>query len=616
MIKKLNLMILIIGLLCCVLVGRLAWLQLVRGDKYGKIARFNVVRKTYVAAPRGLILDRNGLVLAKDVPRLNICAVLYEIDDINVFARKLSKVIDMKPDRIIKLLKANEDNIYQKVVIKPKADMATMMKVAEIQADLPGLYLEVQPVREYPNGECLSHILGYVGEITDDELKETANKTRKQGDVIGKDGLEKFYDPYLQGRFGEKEEVVNAAGKVVGELKETQPKPGYNLYLTIDLRLQQAVEKILKTYIDSLSIICKERLAGSAILMDAKSGEVIAMASYPGFDPNMFARGISNKEYSALIKREDYPLLNRNICGGYPAASTYKMITGAAALQERICTRYSPFYCSGQYKVGNSTIWCFVKSGHGKIDFPESIAESCDTVFYFLGESLGIDRLVSYSKQFGIGQKTGIDLPGETRGLLPDPKWKQHDLKEHWYTGDTVNLSIGQGYLAVTPLQMAVATQIVANRGFAYRPHLLGKAEKCDGTLLRRFPGVVFRKAKVDPANFDAIADGMALAVKKGTAKRLKVKGLPFAAKTGTAESFPCPENPHGRNHTWVVGFGPTDNPNVVLTVFLERSGGLAGETAVSLADEIMEEYAKIYGDGPINKEPEKEENTVSASPR
>jgi penicillin-binding protein 2 len=246
-----------------------------------------------------------------------------------------------------------------------------------------------------------------------------------------------------------------------------------------------------------------------------------------------------------------------------------------------------------------------VKSGHGKIDFPESIAESCDTVFYFLGESLGIDRLVKYSKQFGIGEKTGIDLPGEIKGLLPDNEWKTKVLKEQWYTGDTVNLSIGQGYLSVTPLQMAEVTGVVANRGFMYRPHLLGRVERHDGMELKRFPGVISRKTKINPEHFDAVADGMSLAVKKGTAKRLKVKFMrSFAAKTGTAESFPCPENPNGRNHTWVVGFGPTEDPQVILTVFLERSGGLAGETAVSLADEIMAEYGKYYGSGPINPKP------------
>jgi len=583
------------GIACLLLIGRLAFLQLLMGDRYGKIARFNIIRTRLITAPRGEIRDCRGRVLACNVPRLNVCAVLKEIDDIGIFARKLAPLIGYSPERIIKTISKHKGNPFQKIVIKPKVDTEVMMKVAECQGDIPGLYLEVLPVREYPYGESASHIIGYVGEITSEELVKPRYRERRQGDIVGKDGIEKYYDQYLQGKPGEIREVVDVSGRVIKVLGKTQPKPGYNLYLTLDLRLQKECEEILKYYIESHSKISGEPLAGSVIIINNKTGKVLAMASYPGFDPNIFSKGVSQKEYQKLIRRKDYPLLNRNIAGAYPAASTFKIITASAALQEGICTRYSPFYCSGRRKVGNQYFYCFVRTGHGAIDFHKAISESCDVVFYILGEALGIDRLLNYAGQFGLGSKTGIDLPGEINGLLPDHIWKMKTLKEPWYTGDTINLSIGQGYLGVTPLQMAVVVGVLANGGFMFRPFLVEKVERSDGVVLKVTKPVISRKVKVNKNHFNAIRDGMREAVVTGTAKRLNVPRMRFAGKTGTAENFPTRENPHGRNHTWFVGMGPVEDPDIVLVVFLEKSGGLAGKMAVPLAGSVLRKYRKLY---------------------
>jgi len=593
--RRLSFLLIIIGIALAGLLGRLFYLQLVMGDKYGRIARFNILRIALIPAPRGEIRDRKGRRLAYDIPRLNVCAVISEVDDKNVFARKLAPLIGYTPDKILKILRKNEDNPYSKVLIKSRVDTETMMKVAEIQGDLPGLHFEVQPVREYPEGELACHILGYVGEITKEELKTPGYKKHLPKDIIGKDGIEKYYDQYLIGKYGKRRYLVNAAGRTIRKIDQTKSKPGYNLYLTIDIKLQKKVEKILADYVQSLSRASGEELAGSVILMKNKTGEILAMASYPGFDPNIFSKGISAGEYKKLIERKDYPLLNRSIAGSYPAASTFKLITASAALQEGICTRYSPFYCPGRYKVGNQYFYCFVKTGHGKIDFHKSLSESCDVVYYFLGESLGIDRILKYCGQFGLGRKTGIDLPGESPGLLPNNYWKIKTFKEPWYTGDTVNLSIGQGFLGVTPLQMAVVTGIVANEGAMFKPVLVKRVERSDGKVLRITTPEASHLVKVKAQHFSAVKDGIREAVLTGTANRLRAPRLRFAGKTGTAEAFVCPENPRGRNHTWFVGMGPREEPEIILVVFLERSGGLAGKVAVPLASLILQAYEEEY---------------------
>jgi penicillin-binding protein 2 len=588
--RKLNILLTIMGICMIILLGRLVYLQIIMGAKFYKIASVNVVRSSYILAPRGEIKDRNGNFLAYDIPRLNVCAIRAEIENVDRFVRKLSPLIGYPPAYVKKIIEKHKDNPYQKFVIKAKVDTPTMMKVAEVQLDLPGLHLEVQPVREYPCGEYASHIIGYVGEIAEDELK-LKGKNYQLGDYVGKDGIEKEYDSYLKGTYGEKNVLVDAEGKDIRLISEKKPVPGKTVYLTIDMELQKETEDILTWHVKSLSKISKELLAAAAVVMDVQTGEILAMASIPEFDPNLFSKGISPKDYNKLINRKDYPLMNRIISGAYPPASTFKMVTGIAALQEGICTRYSPFICPGFYNLNGQHFNCFVKSGHGKIDFNNSIAQSCDVTFYFLGHKLGNDRLLNFAKDFGLGQRTGIDIPGESPGILPDNYWKMRMYKEPWFTGDTVNMSIGQGFLNATPLQMAVVTAAVANGGKILRPHLMSRVCTADGQDVSEYKTKILRTLKVDPGHFEAIRQGMRSAIKKGTAKAYNAK-ISAGGKTGTAENFPTPENPNGRNHTWFTGFAPANDPEVAIVVFFERSGNYAGRTAVPIASQILDEYA------------------------
>jgi penicillin-binding protein 2 len=592
--KRLTIFILLVAALMGLLLARLAYLQIVSGEKYSRIANYNIIHTTYLPAPRGEIRDRNGRVLAWDVPRLNVCAVPSEVTDLNIFTKRLAPLIDYTPGRIRKILERKGINPFQKVIIKAKVDTETMMKVAEIQGDMPGLYLEVQPVREYPEKDLASHIIGYVGEITEEELAAQKKQGYLMGDYVGKDGIEKQYDSYLKGEHGENQVLVDASGKAIQTLMEKKSRPGRNLVLTIDAELQKEVEEILAWHVRSLSIVSREPLAASAIIENVNTGEILAMASIPQFDPNLFSKGISVKDYNSLIGRRDYPLLNRSIAGIYPLASTFKMVTASAALQEGICTRYSPFICPGYYQVGNQRFNCFVKSGHGRIDFNDAISESCDVAFYYMGEHLGIDLLGKYAKDFGLGERTGIDLPGEAAGVMPDSFWKMSHIREPWYTGDTINLSIGQGYLGATPVQLSVITAAVANDGKIVRPRLLKSVVDSSGRTIMSEKTKVMRQLKVKRGHFDAIRDGMRTAVLKGTANRLGSK-VSASGKTGTAESFPCPENPHGRNHNWFAGFAPASQPDIAVVVIFERSGGYAGKNVVPLSGEILNAYFRRY---------------------
>jgi penicillin-binding protein 2 len=585
LLKRLKILLTISGICMLILLFRLFYLQLIKGEHFLEIA------------PRGEIRDRNGEILAHDLPRMNICAVRAEIRNLDEFTRILSPLIGYTEARIKKILDKFDDNPYQKVVIKPKIDTSMMMRVAELQPDLPGLYLEVQPVREYPEGEIAPHVLGYVGQISSEELEDFKGGDYHPGDYIGKDGIERQYDKYLRGINGQRNTIVDAIGRVTGKTTEKKPKPGRNVFLTLDINFQRDLHQILKWHVTSLSKVSKEQLAAAAIVMDVKTGEILGMHSYPGFDPNSFSKGMSTKDYNALVQRKDFPMLDRVISGEYVPASTFKLITGAAGLQEKLCTRHTPFSCPGYFQVGGQKFNCMVTSGHGKVDIVNSISESCNTTFYLLGTQLEIDRILQYSRNFGLGKKTGIDLPGEMSGLLPDSYWKMKSYGEPWYTGDTINTSIGQGFLNVTVIQMAQATAAVANGGKVIKPHLLLKIED----TMENEPQVM-NLVEVDDQHLAVIREGMITSVKKGTCRLLDSK-ISAGGKTGTAESFPSPGNPHGRNHTWFVGFAPARDPEIAVVVFFERSAGYAGRVTVPIASEILNSYHKhIYSKKALKK--------------
>jgi len=587
--------ILVLSLL--VLVGRLIYMQILNGDYYGKKSEDNMIRCLSVAADRGLILDRSGIIMARNNPRFTVSLLSFELKNPAAAISEVAKKLNLKPEEVRELYKKVQTNPFEPIKIRQAVDFCGLSKLAEIQGDYPGIYIESYPLREYPQKNSAGHMLGYTSEINLEELEELSSKGYMIGDVIGKDGLERKYDYPLKGIKGERQVLVNVEGKMARFVGEIPPRTGSTVILNIDSGLQQVAEESLAATVIAVSKKTGDPSGGAVVALSPLTGEIYAMASYPDYDPNLFAKGISEKDYLKLIRTPSCPLLNRPVQCAYPCASTFKMITGSSALNEGIITRGSRFHCGGVLDVGGMPFNCFVRSGHGDIDFMDAISQSCDVVFYILATKLKLDRFLDYSRQFGVGSKTGIDLPGETEGLLPTPQWKKKNLKEEWYLGDTVNLSIGQGFLGVTPLQLAAATAAVANGGTLYRPHLVKRIVTASGKVEGEFSPFVIRKISILPEHFKVIRDGMRGAVQHGTATSANSPVVEIAGKTGTAENFPTVDNPHGRNHTWFTCFAPYRNPEIVVTVFIEKSGGFGGEWGAPVARRVIEAYYGVNVD-------------------
>ncbi|MHC9538610.1 MAG: penicillin-binding protein 2 [Vulcanimicrobiota bacterium] len=574
-----------------VLVGRLIYMQVLKGDYYRKKSEDNMIRCLPVTADRGLILDRTGIIMAKNNPRFTVSLLSFELRNPAAAISELVKKLNLKPAEVQELYKKVQMNTFEPIKIRHAVDFCGLSKLAEIQGDYPGIYIESYPLREYPQKKSAGHMLGYTGEINAEELEELSQKGYQIGDVIGKDGLERKFDYALKGIKGERQVLVNVEGRMARFIGETPARTGSAVVLNIDSELQHIAESALASTVKAVTRKNGDPSGGAVVALSPRTGEIYAMASYPDYDPNLFAKGISEKDYLRLIRDPACPLLNRTIQCSYPCASTFKMITGSSALNEGIINRGSQFYCGGVYDVGGMPFNCFVRSGHGSISFIDAIAHSCDVVFYMLATKLKLDRFLDYAHQFGIGSVTGIDLPGETEGLLPTPLWKKKNLKEEWYLGDTVNMSIGQGFLGVTPLQLAVATAAVANGGTLYRPHLVKRIVTASGKVEGEFSPFVIRKISIAPEHFQAIRDGMRGAVQYGTGAAAHSSVVEIAGKTGTAENYPTVDNPHGRNHTWFTSFAPYRNPEIVVTVFIEKSGGFGGEWGAPIARRVIEAY-------------------------
>ncbi|MBC5824579.1 MAG: penicillin-binding protein 2, partial [Candidatus Eremiobacteraeota bacterium] len=470
------------------------------------------------------------------------------------------------------------------------------------QADrLPGGAVELLPVRDYPFGPVGSHALGYVGQITQEEYTARKKGGYSSNDVIGKDGLEAAYDGFLQGRRGGRRIKVNSAGEAVASVGESYPVPGDNLDLTIDWRLQQIAEAALAAQIRVIAKGIGHRVGGSAIVEDPSSGAVLAFASVPNFNPNDFAAGISEKKYIHYLSDPLHSLFDRAVSGAYPTGSTFKMITSSAALASGLLKAGSRRYCGGYFDLSGFIFNDDRAGGHGSLDIPSAIAQSCDVFFYQVGNELGIGRLDNYAAAFGIGRKTGIDLPGETSGTLPTPKWKEKTYKEQWYAGDTVNTAIGQGYVEASPMQMLQVVSAVANGGKVYAPYLVADVRDVRGRLVKRYAPRLRRRVPVSAENLALVRRGMRGAIEDpgGTAYNVAIPSFHYAGKTGTVENVPTPDNPSGRNHAWFVCFAPYGRPRIAIVVFMEQSGGFGAVNAAPVAQSIVEAYFHVSHTGP-----------------
>lgn len=585
---------------------RLYYLQIAKGDIYKEKAAGNMLRLLPIEAPRGAVFDRKGKILVRNIPSFRVSVIPLELINHFEVLDQLSVILKVPVSQLKERLTGRESQV-EPVMIKERLSQEELALLEEERANLPGVRLEIRPIRQYLLGKSSSHFLGYVGEVTEEDIKLNKEKSFIPGDLIGRDGIEKTYDSFLRGKNGFRQMEVDASGRIVQVLGDLEPVSGNDIYLTIDEHVQRAAEKGLEDALVLLKHQNGERTPGSVVALDLRTGGVLAHASSPGYDPNLFSRGITSKEYKALLEEKHFPLLNRIIAGAYPCGSTFKLVTGVAALEEKVVTPDTPVNCNGVFYESGHPFHCFVRSGHGTVRAIEAMGQSCDVYYYFLGHRLGIKRLHHYAEQFGAGQFTGVDLPGELPGLLPGEEWKRKTFPDDpiWYSGETVNLSIGQGYLEVTPMQLAVIGSIVANSGVAYKPHLFYKAVSSNGNIEKNEEVVILRKVNASLETFLTIRKGMRAAVDHGTATAANIKQILVAGKTGTAENLPSKENRYGRNHAWFISFAPLLNPEIVVVVCLEQSGGFGGQWAAPIARRVIEAY---FG---IDKKAKKRSSTV-----
>ena len=569
-------------LLLTILGARLYDLQVTQGERYLQKARQNSMVSEARSATRGRILDRRGELLVSNAPQFELVVTPSELREKRNTLTVLSALLDEPLEELEKKISAALP--HSALVLRRDLKEGILAKATGIAERHSGVRVRSGAIRRFQYGKMASHLLGYVGEINADELRSRRRKGYALGDSIGKRGLEKQYDDVLRGIKGTDQVHIDVLGRTVSNFQVRPASHGPDLYLNLDAPLQMAAEKALGEALARLEKKNGERSGGTVVVMDVKTGAVRALASLPQYDPRPFARGIKSKEYQALLDDPGYPLVNRMIHSSFSPGSTFKMVTATAALQAALCTPKSHFFCGGNFGPAN----CFVRSGHGGISFEDSMAHSCDVVYYKLGHEMGIDHLRKYCALYGLGTPTGIDLPAETGGLLPSPDWKKKVWEERWFDGDTVNMSIGQGFLLVSPLQMAVVTAAVANGGYLVRPTIAKKALARNGSVkLEPKPQRV--KLDVKPDFLTSIRRGMRGAVTHGTSTSTNLGQVKISGKTGTVENSPSVYNLHGRNHVWFVSFAPYDDPEVTVVVFLEKSHGYGGSLAAPIARKVYE---------------------------
>jgi penicillin-binding protein 2 len=546
---------------------RLFSMQILSGELYRSRAQDIARRTTVIPAQRGEIYDRNfnqPLALNTDSFAVSITPAEVPQGEMSDLIRRLAGLSGIPRDQIEQKVPPQAYYLYQPVEVGVNVPYAAIAALAENMDTLPGVSWQSKPMRNYIDPGSVSHILGYVGDITRDELTMLYNQGYHQGDIIGKAGIERQYDGILRGREGRETRIVDVRGRrITGEGNNIREPPvmGKNLVLTIDRDIQTLTEKALGNRI------------GAAVVMRPSTGEILAMVSYPWYDPNIFNRSDLGAEYQALINDPNKPFLNRAIQSSYPPASTFKIVMTAGILAEGAFPADQLIDCQGEMSYGERQWRCHIRRpGHGHLNLQRAMAQSCDIYFWIVGrDHLGVERIVSYAREFGFGGVTGVDLPGEITGFIPTPQWKDRRLHERWLGGDTMNMSIGQGYTLVTPLQMANMTAMVVNDGKIYQPHLLKEVrDPVSGAVERNIQPELIHESDMDPRIFEQIRRNMRSVISEGTARfPLNIESVQIAGKTGTGEV-----GLQDRWHSWFTAYAPyeTANPDerVVVSLIVE----------------------------------------------
>jgi len=586
----------IIGVSVCIIFAfsvlflRFVYLQIIKGDEFRILSEKNAVRLTGIKAPRGLILDRNKKLLVDNRPSFNLKIMLEDAGDVKETLTKVSQMMGTPfEDLMKKITDAGEGAFYKPVVLQDDISRDHLAVIEAHKFDLPGVFIDIEPTRHYIHNKTASHLLGYLGEVNNDELLSGKYPNVKTGDSIGRYGVEKSFETYLQGKRGGRQIEVDANGRTIKILKTVEPVTGLDLKLTIDLDLQQTAEEMLKDK------------HGAVVALDPNTGDVLVMASAPSFDQNDFVGGINSKKWKALMSDRGKPMTNKAIQGEYPPASTYKIITSMAALEEKAIDIHTTFFCPGFFKYGNRVYRCWNKNGHGNVSILEAITQSCDVFYYQAGDKVGVDGLAKYAMGSGLGKKTGIMLEDEKKGLIPTSSWKKKRFNESWHRGETLSIAIGQGYDLVTPLQMAVFIAAVGNGGTLYKPRIVSAIEGSQGNVIKEIPAEVAGKLPAGEKTLEIIRKGLQDVVEndRGTAKRIRLKHVKIAGKTGTAQVFSVKSGDklktehldfYLRDHAWFVCYAPAENPVIAVSVLIEH--GAHGSTAAApIAAALIGQY-------------------------
>lgn len=588
-ITRLHTLLVVCLVLFAVLLGRMVYLQLWRGDYYAKQSDGNRLRQSRILAPRGIIYDSEGKELVNNLP--GYAVVLQKQSSYKPETlQRLSNLLQMPVEEINAKIKASE-NFYEPIMLKNNLDQQMVTKIEEQRRYMPEVMLSVQPIRNYPYHELAVHALGYVGEVSSYEIEQGLFKNISQGSLVGKGGLEKSYDKYLRGEDGAFMEEVDVAGNVVKHYDSVQPVPGKNLKLTIDYELQKELETFTDKHLAFLrsSGIAPGARAAVVVAIDPRNGAVRAMVSRPVYDPNWFVHGISSKNWNSINNDPNYPMNNKVISGEYPPGSTFKIVTGSAAFELKKVGLNEPIFDGGFHPMvptmGNA-------GGEvlGWLTFIKALAMSDNVYFYELGYRVGIDNIEKYAHIFGFGERTGIDLEGESKGLVASKKVKREIWDEDWRLGDTFNAAIGQGFNLTTPIQLSVMLSIVANGGTKYQPYLVDSIINSDGSLFEKPKRAEGKHIDVSQQTIDYIRMGMSATTQEGgTASYFAGLPKPIAGKTGTAE------NSHGRDHGLFVAYGPVDDPELVVVCIVEQ-GGFGSVAAGPIVYKAFEEFFQEKG--------------------
>ncbi len=558
--RRLFILNLIIGLLIGILGVRLWQVQVLQGASYLRQSEENRIRDYTIAAPRGIIYDRKGRPLVTNRPSFTVAVLPLELRDPPVVIPRLASILAVAPEEIKARINANRPRPFEPVRVKRDVGPGIVAMIEENRLDLPGVIILAEPVRYYLHGKIAAHVLGYLGEIDPDELAARRSEGYKPGDLVGKAGVERAYESVLRGTDGLMRMEVDALGRPLRVLSRIPAVPGRAIALTIDLDVQ-------KVAYDALT--ATGLAAGAVVAMDPRTGDLLAMACIPSYDPNLFAIGISPKAWQAITTDPRKPLLNRAVGATYEPGSVFKLVTATAALDNGIVSRRTMFDAPGYFQLGQ---WTFADlKAWGRIDFITGIANSVNVVFYTLGYRLGGEELAKYAFLMGLGEPTEVDLPGEIDGTIPSPSTKEQLVGEPWYPGDAVNMSIGQGAITVTPIQVARMVGGIATGGQLVRPHVLLLTYDRDRTPHRVDP-VLQRVVPYRNSTLAVLREGMRAVVERGSGLAAKIDGLPVAGKTGSAE------NPRGRPHAWFAGYAPIEAPRLVVVAFVEHGfrGGIA----------------------------------------